>query len=154
LGRGRSDGLSRRRRDLVEGPKHRGVRRHRPEEVLLKTQVLDVGTALATAGQHERGVHEDLAPVVQRRALTGRWDRRRQTITELQAVGETAKSVQADVGHDARPTGFHSHTTRAGTVHFGSALLVGTAVDSTPTVSPTRRAYPRTRRGQLKGARE
>ena len=43
-------------------------------------------------------------------------------------VGKSPKSVQPDVGHHASPTGFHNDATRAGTVHFGSALLVEEAL--------------------------
>jgi hypothetical protein len=46
LGHALGNRRPRRLRDLVEGPKHRGVRRHRPEQVALETQVLDVSTAL------------------------------------------------------------------------------------------------------------
>jgi hypothetical protein len=69
-------------------------------------------------------VDEDLAPVVQREPFADRWDASRERITESQAVGKSPKSVQSDVGHDASSTGFHNDATSAGTVHFGSALLV------------------------------
>ena len=63
-----------RRIELVEGAEHRRVRRHRAEQVGLEAQVLDVRTALATTGQHQGGVHEDLPPVVDGEPLTGQRD--------------------------------------------------------------------------------
>ena len=112
----------------MEGAKHRGVGGHPAEEILLESQVLDVSAALTATGQHERGLDENLSPVVQRRAFTGPWDTRRERITKSQTVGKSPKSVQSDVGHHARSTGFHNDATSAGTVHFGSALLVGISV--------------------------
>ncbi len=112
----------------MEGAKDRGVGRHRTEEVLLEPQVLDVGAALAAAGQHERRLHEDLAPVVQWKAFTTWRDPCRERVAEPHPVGKSPKSVQSDVGHHPRSTGFHNDATRAGTVHFGSALLVGISV--------------------------
>jgi len=46
----------------------------RAEQIGLQTQVLDVRTALATPGQHQRGMHEDLPPVVDGKTLPGQWD--------------------------------------------------------------------------------
>ena len=60
--------------ELMEGAEHRRVRRHRPEQVGLKAQVLDVGTALATPGQHQGDLDQDLPPVVDREPFTGRRD--------------------------------------------------------------------------------
>ncbi len=150
LSHGFCDAGTGRRRDLVERASDRGVRRHRAEEVPSDAQVFDVETALATAGQHQCGLHEDLAPVVKREAASTPWDPGRQCITESQSVGKVTKSVQSDVGHHAGPTGFHHDATSAVTVHFGSALLFGDCWVSTTTVSPTGRAFPRTRRVQLK----
>ncbi len=53
---------------------------------------------------------------------------RRERITEPHPVGKSPKSVQSDMGHHTRATGFHNDATRAGTVHLGSALLVGISV--------------------------
>jgi hypothetical protein len=86
--------------------------------------VLDVETALPATGQGERHLGEDLPPVVKRDPATLPRNGRRERIPEPQTVGKTPKSVESDMGHDAGATGFHNHTRRAGTVHFGSALLV------------------------------
>ena len=125
-----------------------------PNRSSWEPQVLDVGTALAPTGQHERHLDEDLASVVQWEALTGPRDARRERIAETQTVGKGPKSVQADVGHDTGPAGFHLHASRAVSVRLGSALLVGILLASTPTVSPAGRAFPRTRDGQLTRRRE
>jgi hypothetical protein len=114
--------------------------------------VLDVSAALAPAREHESRLEEDLAPVVKKR-----WplrDRRREGITETQPVGERAKSVQADVGCDTGPAGFHLHARCAGTVHFGSALLEGDTAASTQSVSLVGRAFPRMRPSQVMRTRE
>ena len=86
--------------------------------------MLDVRAALAATGQHQRHLHEDLAPVVQRERSPVDGMRDRERITEPNRSAKAPKSVQPDVGHDTGPTGFHNDATRAGTVHFGSALLV------------------------------
>ncbi|HSH62190.1 MAG TPA: hypothetical protein VK988_21585 [Acidimicrobiales bacterium] len=41
------------------------------EQPILGAQVLDVGAALATASQHQHGLHQHLAPVVQGQELAG-----------------------------------------------------------------------------------
>jgi hypothetical protein len=138
----------------VEGAKDGGVRGDRSEEVTTDPQVLDVETALATSGQHQRRLDEYLAAVVQRDPTASPRDPSRQRITEPQSVGKAPKGVQADVSHHPGSTGFHHDATSAVTVHFGSALLFGESVASTPTVSPTGRAFPRTRTVQLKWTRE
>ena len=102
----------------------RRVRRRRPEEVLLGAQVLDVGAALAATGEHQHGLDEHLAPVVQRHALAPRRDPRREGISESQPVRKGPKSVQSDMAHDLVTAGCHNQATRAVTVHFVSALLV------------------------------
>ncbi len=145
---------ARRRCDLVEGAPHRRVRGDEPEQCLLGAEVLDVRAALAAAGEHRHLVHEHLAAVVQRRALTANGDRGRERITEAQPVGEGTKRVQPDVSDDTRPTGFHDDRSRAGSFHLGSALLVGVDVALTTTVSPARRAFSRIRAGQLTRSRE
>ena len=134
----------------MERPGHRRVRRHRAEEVETDAQVFDVETALTTTGQHQGRLDEYLAPVVERNAGATPRDAGRQCVTKPQSVGKGTKSVQPDVGHHARSTGFHHDATSAVTVHFGSALLLGKAGVSRTTVSPTGRAFPRTRAGQLK----
>jgi hypothetical protein len=148
------DALPRLGRDLVEGAEHRRVRRHPAEQFLLEAEVLDVRAALPAAGQHQGHLDEDLAPVVSPEPFTRPRDCSREGIAEPQPVGETAKSVQADMSHDAGSSGFHNGATGAGTVHFGSALSFGNLLTSTPTVSPTGRAYPRTRAGQFRRPRE
>ncbi len=90
--------------------------------------MFDVGTALPAAGQHQGRLHQDLAPVMERESLTGRGDAGRERITQSQTVAKCCKSMQADVGDDARSAGFHNHAKCAGSVHFGSALLDGISV--------------------------
>ena len=107
----------------MERAPQRRVRRDRAEQHRLGSQVLDVGTRLPTAGQHQHGLREDLAPVVQRQALTADRDPGRQAITEAQPVGKGAKSVQAYMGCDLVPAGLHHHRNRRVTVHLAGALL-------------------------------
>jgi hypothetical protein len=79
--------------DLVEGAKDGGVRGDRSEEVTTDPQVLDVETALATTGQHQRRLDEYLAAVVQRDPTASPRDPSRQRITEPQSVGKASKGV-------------------------------------------------------------
>lgn len=116
--------------------------------------MFDVGTALATAGDHEGTLHEYLAAVVQWCPLGADRDARRERISETQAVGEAAKCVQSDMGDDTGPTGFHLHAIGAGSVHLGSTLLVEELWLRTPSVSLTRRAIPRLSAGQVTLFRE
>jgi len=62
--------------------------------------------------------------------------------------------MQPDVGHDSLPTGFHHDAPGAVSVYFGDALLVRDSAVLATTVSPTGRAFPRTRGDQLKWRRE
>jgi hypothetical protein len=103
LGEPSGDGRPHLRGDLVEGPIHRRVRRHLSEQVGLRPEVLDVGTALAPTGQHQRTVDEDLAPVVQKGPLTRNRYASRQVLTELNAVGSVPQSVESDVGDNLSP---------------------------------------------------
>ena len=110
--------------DLMERSIHRRVRRHMPEQVTLGSQVLDVGTALATTGQHQRGVDEDLAPVVKRSPFARNRDALREVLTESQSVGKITQCVESDVGDDLVASGFHNDGKRAGSFHLVGALLV------------------------------
>ena len=127
---------------------------NRTEEIVADAQVLDVETALATPGKRQSELDEHLPPVVDRDAVPFPGDGSREGITEPQPIGKRAERVQPDVGHHPRAAGFHLHVSRAVTVHLGSALLCGESGVSTTTVSPTGRAFPRTRSGQLKWRRE
>ena len=49
---------------LGERPQSVESERTSAEQVVLDPQVLDVGAALATAGEHQHRLHEHLAPVV------------------------------------------------------------------------------------------
>jgi hypothetical protein len=86
--------------------------------MLLHPQVLDVGTTLATPGEHEGHLHEHLAPIVTWHSLAGALNARRECRPESQLVGQTAQRVQANVRHHALPTGFHLHATACSTVHL------------------------------------
>jgi hypothetical protein len=111
--------------DLVaHRPIERRVRRHRAEERRLLAQLLDVKATLASSRQHQHRLHEDLAPVVDRRHMTAPRDRRRQCIGQPEAVGETSKGMQPDVADDPGAPCFHPHGGRAASFHLGSALLV------------------------------
>ena len=98
---------------------------------------------------------EDLPPVVERKPLTGRRDAGRERITEPQTVGKTPKGVQSDVGHDARPAGFHLHARHA-LVPFTLEVpsCCWDLVASRTTVSLVRRAFPRTWAVQVRRPRE
>ena len=100
-----------------------------PEQVALGAQVLDVGTALATTGQHQRGVDEDLAPVVQWGSFDGNRDACREVLTESQSIGKIAQYVEPDVGDDLVAPGFHNDGKRADSFHLVSALLDLVSVD-------------------------
>jgi len=64
--------------DRPERPVQRRVRRHRAAQPGLGAEVLDVGTGLATAGEHEHRLDQHLAPVMGRRPLTRDRDGRRE----------------------------------------------------------------------------
>jgi len=142
------------RRDLVERPGDRRVGGDRPEEVVADAKVLDVEATLATTGEHEGHLDENLPSVVDREPAPSPQDALRERIAQPHPVGEGAEGVQSNVGHDTRATGFHHDATSAVTVHLGSALLCGNAAASTTTVFPNGRAFPRTRTGQLNRRRE
>ena len=138
----------------MEGPEHRRVRRCRPEEILLSPEMLDVGTALPTTGEHQHRLDEHLAPVVQRHPLPPRRDPRRERISEAQPVRKGPKSVQPHMANYLVTAGCHNETTRAVTVHFVSALLVMGLCVSTASVSPDRRARTRMHAVQFMRFRE
>ncbi len=129
LGEPAGDLLSHLRGDLVEGPIHRRVRWHLTEQIGLGAEILDVGAALAPAGQHQRAMDEDLAPVVHRGPLIGNGDAGRQVLTELHAVGKVPQSVESDVSNNLVACGFHNDGTRAGSFHLVGALLALVSVD-------------------------
>ena len=144
----------RRRVDVSERAIQRRVRRHRPEQIGLRTQMLDVGARLAAAGEHQHRLHQHLAPIVQRRPFAGDRDRRRQRITEPQTVGERPQDVQPDMGDDLVAATFHHHRDRAVTVHLASALQVSGSCVSTTSESLIWRALPRMGNPQLTKSRE
>jgi hypothetical protein len=88
-------------------------------------------------------------------------DDRRQTSDRTLAIAPAIEAgTDGVMSWDVRatvvpgPSEFHDDATRAGTVQFGSALLAGIPVDSTPTVSPAGRAFPRMRGDQRRWRRE
>lgn len=85
--------------------------------------MFDVGARLAATGEHQCGLGQDLAPVVQREPFTG--DRDACADSELprpKPVGERAKPVQPDMGLDTLAGPFHHDRNRAVSVHFASAV--------------------------------
>ena len=130
---------------LGEGPIQRRVRAHLGKQVVLGPQVLDVGTTLPAAGEHQHLVHEHLSPVMERHALATDRDPGRKGSPESQLVSEGAERVQPHVGRHLITTGFHHHAKGAGSLHLGRALLVGVIGPSTSPVSLSRRAFPRMR---------
>ena len=138
----------------MERPGDRGVGRDGAEQGTTDAQVLDVEAALPATGEHECHLGEDLPAVVDRDSVAAPGNGRREGIAKPHPISERTQRVQPDVGHDSLPTEFHLDATSAGTVHLGSALLLGDCWVSTTTVSPTGRAFPRTRRVQLNGRRE
>ena len=92
------------------------------EEGGLGPQDLDVGAGLASACEHEHGLDQDLAPVVDDHA---RRDGLRETSSQAHPVGEGTQGVQANVGHNTTSSGFHQHGCGAVSVHLRSALLFG-----------------------------
>ncbi len=87
------------------------------------SQVLDVSARLSAAGQHQHGVDQHLATVVERQTLTGDRDPSRERIAEAQTVGKGAKGMEANVGDHLVATAFHPHADRAVSVHLASTLL-------------------------------
>ena len=79
--------------DGAEGPVQRRVRRHGAEQRLLGAEAFDVGARLAAAGEHEHGLHQHLAPVVQREPLPGNRDAGGQRIAQAEVIGEGTKGV-------------------------------------------------------------
>jgi hypothetical protein len=94
-----------------------------PEQVGLGAQMLDVGTALASTGQHQGAMHQDLAPVVQRGSFGGNRDARGEVFAQSQPVGKITQCVESDVGDDLVAPRFHNDGKRAGSFHFVDALL-------------------------------
>jgi len=131
----------RRRINISERAIQRRVRRHRPEQVGLRTKMLDVRTRLATASEHQHRLHQHLASIVHRRPFTARRDAFRQRITKPQPVSKRTKRVQSDMGNHLVAAPFHHHRHRAVTVHLASALQVCVSDASTTSESLTRRAF-------------
>ena len=85
-------------------------------------------------------------PTVMRRSSFNRpRDRRGQSPTKPDPVGETAQRMRARVRHHLCPTGCNIDARRAVAVHFASALLVGMFCVSQRQEKQTRRAFPRIR---------
>lgn len=124
------------------------------EQVTLGTEVLDVRTAHPAAGEHQRGMDKDLAPVVKRGPFTQNGDVCREVFTEPQSVGEVPKSMEADVSDHLVATGCHNYGERAGSFRLVGALLSGELVRLQTPVSPARRAGTRIRADQVKRSRE
>jgi hypothetical protein len=138
----------------VDGPQpgvQRRVRRHRAEQLLLGSELFDVGARLPAAGEHEHGLHQHLASVVQRQPLAGDRDARRQGMPEPQTVGKSSKGVEAGMGDDLVPARFHLHADGAVSVHLASALLTRDFLPWTSTESLVRRALPRMGRLSSRG---
>lgn len=62
------------------------------------------------------------APVVQRGALSGSWNRGGELVAEPEPVRERTQSMEPDVGNDAAPSGSDNDGPRAGTFHLGDAF--------------------------------
>lgn len=96
----------------------------------------------SAAGQHQHGLHQHLAPVVERKPFAGGRDARRQRIAQPQTVRK-GEGVQADVRYDLLPATFHLHADHAVSVHLASALLARVSDASTTSGSLDWRALPR-----------
>jgi hypothetical protein len=84
---------------------------------------------VSPAGQHQRAMDEDLAPVVQRGSFRGNTDARRQVLAQTQPVGKITKGVETHVANDLVTSGFHNDGDGAGSFHLVGALLVLVSVD-------------------------
>ena len=140
--------------DLVEGAQHRRVRGDEPEQVLASAQVLDVRAALAAAGQHQGHLDEDLAPVVQRErsprkgiAAESESPRPNRSAKEQRACRPTWATTPVPPG---------STTTRLALVASTSEVpsWLGYLLPRQQQFPLLRRAFPRTRAGQLMRPRE
>jgi hypothetical protein len=80
--------------------------------------VLDVGAALAPAGEHQHGVDQDLAAVVKWQPSVDGHDARRERVTQPETIGEGPQGVQSDMAHDLVAAGLHLHPCGAATVHL------------------------------------
>ena len=74
--------------------------------------------------QHECRLHEDLAPVVQRKPFTMQRYPCRDRVAQPQTVGKTPRACSPTWTTTRGSTGFHNDATHARAVHFGSPLLV------------------------------
>ena len=138
----------------MEGPEHGRVRRGLPEEVLLGAEVLDVGAALATTGEHQHRLDEHLAPIVERHPLAARRDLRRERISESQPVGKGPKSVQSNMAHHLVTAGCHNQGDACCYRAFRKCPSGWGLSVSTTSVSPDRRAVTRMRAVQFMRLRE
>ena len=111
------------RGDLVEGPPHRRVRGHEPEQVLLGAQVLDVGAALAATGEHQAAWTSTLP-----RSCSGPRSpvigiARRERITEPNRSAKQPRAWSPTWATTWSPPGSTTTGTRAGSFHLVGALL-------------------------------
>ena len=112
----------------MERPPQRRVRGNEAEQALFGAQVLDVAAGLPAAGEHRHRVHEHLAPVKQRGALSGPWNRGGELVAEPETVRERAQPMDPDVGDDTASSGSDNDGARAGSFHLGDAFRCGSTV--------------------------
>ena len=74
------------------------VQGHVAEGPVLGTQHFDVGAGLAASGEHQHGLGQHRAPIMQRQSFTGWRDLCRQRVAEPQPDRERSQRVQPDMG--------------------------------------------------------
>ena len=87
--------------------------------------MLDVETGLAATGEHQCGVHEHLAAVVDWQTFSTHWDGRRERRAQSHPVGKTPNGMESDVSRHLVATRFHDRRARAVSVHVVGALSSG-----------------------------
>jgi hypothetical protein len=70
------------------------------EQSVLGSQRFDVGAGLAASGEHQHGLGQHRAPIMQRQSFTCRWDPCRQRVAEPQPVRERSQRVQPDMARE------------------------------------------------------
>jgi hypothetical protein len=140
------DPRERGRVDRFEGPPRGRNRRDLAEQVRLITQHREVRDRFAAIGEHHRQIDQHLTAIMTTAALLRRPHRHRQPLGQAERVSQIAQHASARVAHDVLAvTGHQKERTRRVTLHLGSALLGWGSAPSTSAVSPTRRAFSRTR---------
>jgi len=132
--------------DLMEGPPHRRVRRHEPEQRCSDRKYSMSAQLLAAASDHRQLLDEHLAPVVERGALSWGGMRDEREITEPNRSAKEQRAWSPTCATTPLPPG-STITERALVVSISEVpFLLGSCCLGRQSVFPARRAFSRIRR--------